>query len=236
MAIDFVLNAEQRDDQGKGASRRLRRVGRVPGILYGGGQEPEPITLDHNELLRSLEHEAFYSHILTVNVGKSSTQVLLKDLQRHPAKPHILHVDLQRVVADQEVRVHVPLHFLNEKTAPGIKEAGGVVSHHLIEVEVECLPKDLPEYIEVDCGAMDIGDAFHLTDLKLPEGVAIVELLHGDVEEHDQPVVSVHHARVTSEEDLSTEAPEAPEAPEVAGEEVVEGDEEPTDGDDKESK
>ena len=218
MSIDFVLNAEKRDDQGKGASRRLRRAGRVPGIIYGGDAEPQAISLDHNEMIRSTAHEAFYSHILTVKVGGKSVQALLKDLQRHPAKPRITHVDLLRVQADKPVRVHVPLHFLNEKTSPGVKDQAGVVSHHLIEVELECLPKNLPEYIEVECGTMNVGDALHLTDLKLPEGVKLVALSHGDIDEHDQPVVSIHHARVTSEEDLSTAAPEAPAAPEVAGE------------------
>ena len=218
MSIDFVLNAEKRDDQGKGASRRLRRAGRVPGIIYGGDAEPQAISLDHNEMVRSTAHEAFYSHILTVKIGGKNVQALLKDLQRHPAKPRITHVDLLRVQADKPVRVHVPLHFLNEKTSPGVKDQAGVVSHHLIEVELECLPKNLPEYIEVECGTMNVGDALHLTDLKVPEGVKLVALSHGDIDEHDQPVVSIHHARVTSEEDLSTAAPEAPAAPEVAGE------------------
>ncbi|MCA1797945.1 MAG: 50S ribosomal protein L25/general stress protein Ctc [Xanthomonadaceae bacterium] len=226
MATDFILNAEKRDDQGKGASRRLRRAGRVPGIIYGGDATPEPISLDHNEMLRNTAHEAFYSHILTVKLGGKDVQALLKDMQRHPAKAQIVHVDLLRVQADKEVRVHVPLHFLNEKTSPGVKTAGGVVSHHLIEVEIECLPKDLPEFIEVDCGTMEIGDALHLTDLKLPEGTELVALMHGEVKDHDQPVVSIHHARVSSEEDLSTAAPEAPAAPEVAGEEEGEGEDE----------
>lgn len=177
-----------------------------------------------NELLRSLEHEAFYSHVLTVKLDGKDEQALLKDLQRHPARPIVMHVDLLRVLANKEVRVHVPLHFLNEKTSPGVKEAGGVVTHHLIEVEVVCLPRFLPEYIEVDCGAMNIGDAQHLTDLKLPEGVALTALLHGDVHDHDQPVVSIHHARVTSEEDLATDAPEAPAAPEVVGEKAEDED------------
>lgn len=217
MSIDFVLNAETRDDQGKGASRRLRRAGRVPGILYGGDEAPQPISLDHNELLRSLEHDSFYSHILSVRLGKQNVQAILKDLQRHPARPQIQHVDLMRVQEDRAIRVHVPLHFLNEKTCPGVKQEGGVVSHNMIEVEIECLPKHLPEFIEVDCGAMGIGDAQHLSDLTLPEGVKLVALMHGG-DERDVPVVSVHHARITSEEDLSTEAPEAPEAPEVVGE------------------
>lgn len=225
MAIDFVLKAEKRDDQGKGASRRLRRAGRVPGILYGGDQPPQAISLDHNEMIRNTAHEAFYSHILTVKLDGKDVQALLKDMQRHPAKPQITHVDLLRVQADKAVRVHVPLHFLNEKTAPGVKEAGGVVSHHLIEVEVECLPKDLPEYLEVDVGTLNVGDAIHLTDLTLPNGVKLVALSHGDVKDHDQPVVSIHHARVTTEDDLSSAAPEAPAAPEVAGEKKEEGEE-----------
>ncbi|MEX2360544.1 MAG: 50S ribosomal protein L25/general stress protein Ctc, partial [Gammaproteobacteria bacterium] len=174
MSIDFVLNAEKRDDQGKGASRRLRRAGRVPGILYGGDAEPQAITLDHNEMIRNTAHEAFYSHILTVKLGGKEVQALLKDMQRHPAKPRITHVDLLRVQADKSVRVHVPLHFLDEKTSPGVKDQGGVVSHHLIEVEVECLPKYLPEYLEVFCGQLNVGDAVHLSDLALPEGVKIV--------------------------------------------------------------
>lgn len=219
MSIDFVLNAEPRDDQGKGASRRLRHAGRLPGIIYGGGEEPQAISLDHNEMIRNTAHESFYSHVLTVKIDGKKVPALLKDMQRHPAKPRILHVDLLRVRADKAVRVHVPLHFIDEKTSPGVKEAAGVVSHHMIEVEIECLPKDLPEYIDVFCGRLNVGDAVHLTDLAMPEGVRIVQLLHGDVEEHDQPVVSIHHARVTTEEDLETAAPEAPEAPTVSGDE-----------------
>ena len=225
MSTEFVLNAEKRDDQGKGASRRLRRAGRVPGILYGGEVAPQPISLDHNEMLRNTEHESFYSQILTLKLEGKDFDVLLKDMQRHPAKPRITHVDLLRVQANKPVRVHVPLHWVDAATAPGVKEQGGVISHHMIEVEIECLPKNLPRYIEVFCGRLNVGDAVHLSDLALPEGVKIVALMHGDVEEHDQPVVSVHHARVTSEEDLSTEAPEAPEAPEVAGEKKEEGEE-----------
>lgn len=219
MSIDFVLNAQPRDDQGKGASRRLRRAGRVPGILYGGDEAPQSISLDHNELLRNLDHEAFYSHILSVKLGDANVQVILKDLQRHPAKPVIQHIDLMRVQADRAIRVHVPLHFLNEKTAPGVKQEGGVVSHHMIEVEIECLPGDLPEYIEVECGGMNIGDALHLSDIVLPEGVRMTSYSKDDDSARDLPVVSVHHARVTTEEDLATDAPEAPEAPTVVGEE-----------------
>lgn len=199
MAVNFEINAEVRTDQGKGASRRLRRDGKVPGILYGAHQDAQAIVMDHSDLQKNLEFESFYSHILDVKLGGKSQQAILKDVQRHPAKNQILHVDLLRVSADEEIRVHVPLHFLNEATAVGVKQQGGVVSHHLIEVEVECLPRNLPEYIEVDIAGLEIGNALHLSDIKLPAGVALVELMHGD--EHDQALVSIHHPRVTAEEE-----------------------------------
>ena len=192
MAISFELTAESRTDMGKGASRRLRHAGKVPAIIYGGDKAPEALTLSHNELLRNLEHEAFYSHILTINSGGSSTSAILRDLQRHPSKPVILHVDLQRVTADEELRTQVPLHIIGEDTCPGIK-AGGLVSHDQTEVEVECLPKHLPEFIEVDISAMEIGDTLHLSDLKVPEGVTLLELVRG--EDHDLGVVSIHAKR-----------------------------------------
>jgi len=204
MAISFELNAELRNDQGKGASRRLRRSGKVPGIIYGAHKDAQAITLDHNEVFLNLQHEAFYSHILTIKFGKESQQAILKDVQRHPAKNMITHLDLLRVSADEEIRVNVPLHFINEATAIGVKQQGGVVSHNLAEVEVSCLPKHLPEYIEVDIAALELGHTLHLSDLKLPEGVSLVELAHG--EGHDQPVVAIHHPRVTAEEEPAAEA------------------------------
>jgi large subunit ribosomal protein L25 len=206
MTTDFILNAELRDGQGKGASRRLRREGKVPGILYGAGKEPVSIALNHNELFHQLGNEAFYSHVLTVKLGKATEKAVLRDLQRHPAKPVILHLDLQRVSETEKIRVHVPLHFLNEAGAVGVK-AGGMVSHHLVEVEVQCLPKDLPEFIEVDIAGLDVGDIIHLSELALPKGVEVVELLHGT--EHDNAVVSIHKARGATEE---TEAEEGGEA------------------------
>ena len=138
MAISFELNAESRTDTGKGASRRLRRAGKIPAIMYGGHKDPESLTLEHNEVIRNLEHEAFYSHILTVKVGGSETRAVLRDLQRHPSKPFVQHMDLQRVSESEKLRMHVPLHFSGEDVAPGVK-AGGMVSHEIIEVEVECL-------------------------------------------------------------------------------------------------
>jgi large subunit ribosomal protein L25 len=195
MQETFELKAELRSDAGKGASRRLRRSGKVPGIIYGGGDEPQMIALDHNELIKHLEHEAFYSHILSVDFGARQDSVVLKDLQRHPARPVIMHIDLQRVRADEKIRMHVPLHFENESVAPGVKQ-GGQVSHHLPEVVVSCLPKDLPEYLAVDMSRMQLGESLHLSQLALPAGVELVDLTHGD----DALVVSVHTARVEQEE------------------------------------
>ena len=199
MAISFELNAEPRNDTGKGASRRLRRDGKVPAILYGGSQEPQALSLNHNQVLRNLEHEAFYSHILDINIGGTGTRAVLRDLQRHPSKPTILHVDLLRVSATEKLRMHVPLHFLGEDIAPGIKLGGGMVMHELIEVEVECLPQNLPEYIEVDVSGLHLGESLHLSDLKVPQGVTLVELARG--EDHDLGVVSIHARRGGGEEE-----------------------------------
>jgi large subunit ribosomal protein L25 len=205
MAISFELNAELRTDKGKGASRRLRHAGKVPAIIYGGNQDPEALSLSHNELLRNLEHEAFYSHILTVKTGSSTTSAILRDLQRHPSKPVILHVDLQRVRADEALRTQVPLHIIGEDTCPGIK-AGGLVSHDQTEVEIECLPKDLPEFIEVDISGMEVGDTLHLSDLNVPEGVTLLELARGEA--HDLGVVSIHVKRGGGEEEAAAEGGE----------------------------
>jgi large subunit ribosomal protein L25 len=189
----FELDAESRSDMGKGASRRLRRDGKVPAIMYGGNDEPRSISLVHSELIKRLGHEAFYSHILTVNVDGKPNKAILRDMQRHPAKPLITHMDFQRVDESKPIRVHVPLHFLGADVAPGVKTGGGMVSHDMIEVELEVLPKHLPEFIEVDISNMEIGDSLHLTDLKLPETGSLVELARG--EGHDQTVVSIHAPR-----------------------------------------
>jgi len=211
MQENFEIDAVSRDLQGKGASRRLRREGMVPGIIYGGGAEPTMFATKHNTLLQHLEHEAFYSHILTVNLDGKSERVVLKDLQRHPSKPFVMHLDLLRVAEGEKLKMNVPLHFLNEETAPGIK-AGGVATHTLTDVEVICEPKDLPEFIEVDMGGMEIGDTVHLSELKLPAGVELVALSHGD-ETHDTGVVAIHATRGGAAEE------EAGEAGEEAGEE-----------------
>ncbi len=193
MKVSFELDAEVRNDLGKGASRRLRRCGKLPAILYGGGQDPLPLMLDHDAVMHKLEHEAFYSHILTVKVGGQEVKAVLKDLQRHPYKPGVLHMDLQRISETEKLRMHVPLHFVGEDVAPGVKQQGGLISHLVTEVEITCLPKDLPEYIDVDVSGLKVNESLHLSDLSLPEGVELVELMHGP--EHDLPVVSIHMPR-----------------------------------------
>ncbi|MGB5606245.1 MAG: 50S ribosomal protein L25/general stress protein Ctc [Gammaproteobacteria bacterium] len=219
MAISFVINAEPRADSGKGASRRLRQTGKVPAIIYGGDKDPESLTLSHNELLRNLQHEAFYSHILTVKMNGKDTRAVLRDIQRHPGKPLIMHMDLQRINESEKLKMHVPLHFLGEDTAPGIK-AGGMVSHEMSEVHIECLPKDLPEYIEVDVSAFEIGDALHLSDIKVPETVTLLDLVRG--EGQDLPVVSMHMKRIAEEVEEEA-AGEGVEAPAAEGDEEAKG-------------
>ncbi len=201
---DFNLAVEVRNDMGKGASRRLRRQGKIPGILYGAGQEPQNISIDHDALVHQLENEAFYSHILTVEVDGKAEQAVLKDLQRHPAKPVLLHVDFMRVSAKDKIKMQVPLHFINEEQAPGVK-MGGLVTHNITEVEVICLPKDLPEYLEVDLSGVEMEGIVHLTDVKLPAGVEMVELMHGD--DHNQAVAAIHKTRASKEAEEAADEP-----------------------------
>ncbi len=193
MSKQYVLNAQARELQGKGASRRLRNQGLVPAVIYGAGQDAQSISLRHNELIRNLQEEAFYSQIIVVDFGDRKEQVILRDLQRHPAKPIVMHADLLRIRDDEEVTVHVALHFLNEETTVGVKEQGGKISHNLTEVEVSCLPKNLPEYIEVDLAKLELNQILHMSDLKLPEGVSLTQLALG--EEHDLPVASCHSTK-----------------------------------------
>jgi len=204
MQETFEINATARADTGKGASRRLRRTGQVPGIVYGAHKDPSMISLAHNELVQHLEHEAFYSHVLSLKLDERAERVVLKDLQRHPSKPFILHVDFLRVAEDEKLKLHVPLHFVGEGASPGVKQ-GGRASHSQTDVEVTCLPKDLPEFIEVDISALDTGETLHLSDLKLPEGVEITALSQGP--EHDLPVVAItaKHGGGVGEEDETEE-------------------------------
>jgi len=192
----FVVNAELRTDQGKGASRRLRRTGKVPAVIYGGKDPAQQLALSHHEMKKHLETEAFYSHILTLKVEGKEQRAVLKDIQRHPAQPILMHFDFQRVFADQAIRMEVPLHFVGGEKCPGVKVDAGVIEHVLVQVEVECLPKDLPEFIEVDLSNMKLNETVHLSQLKLPAGVTLIELRHGN----DQTVASVHVPRVIEEE------------------------------------
>jgi large subunit ribosomal protein L25 len=213
MKTSFELVAELRDDQGKGASRRLRRSGKVAAILSGGREEPRALALDHTKLLQMLDNERFYSTLLSLKVGSEKQAAVLKDLQRHPFKNQVVHIDFQRVRDDEKIRMRIPLHFVNEATSTGVKQQGGVVSHLRNDVEVLCLPKDLPEYIEVDLQEISRGQIIHLSELKLPEGVELPELIHG----HDAPVVSCHAQRA-EEAAPAAEAAVAPagEAPAAA--------------------
>jgi large subunit ribosomal protein L25 len=194
MTITFELNAEPRGKLGKGASRRLRRAGQVPAILYGGGQEPQPLVLSHQDVLNQMKNEAIYSHVLTLRVDDRAESVVLRDLQRHPFKPTILHLDFLRVSADRALRAHVPLHFINETTARGVKLQGGVVNRALIDVEIECLPSVLPEFIEVDLGDLGLGETIHLSQLKLPDGVTLASHIEPG-SETDVVVAGIQQAR-----------------------------------------
>jgi large subunit ribosomal protein L25 len=205
MSNSFELTVTVREDLGKGASRRLRRLeNMIPGIIYGAGKEPTPINIKHNEIIKQLEDEAFYSHILTLTVGKKKEQVILKDLQRHPYKPLVMHADFLRVKAGEKLHTSVPIHYLNEDICPGVK-AGGVISHAYTSVEVACLPKNLPEFLEVDLAALDMDQVVHLSDIQLPKGVEIVELIQGA--DHDQAIVTIHKSRSAVSGD-DEEAPE----------------------------
>lgn len=197
MANQFNIAAETRRDAGKGASRRLRRDGKIPGIMYGGGEKPTGVAFDANALHRNMAHEAFLSSIITVALDGKEMLAVVRDYQPHPAKRAILHLDLQRVVATEKLRMTVPLHFVNQEVAPGVKLGGGSVSHLLTELEISCLPKDLPGYIEVDLGAMELNDMLHIRDLKLPAGVEVPGFKAET--DSDLPVVHVHVLRVVEE-------------------------------------
>ena len=224
MSDDFDLIADLREDQGKGASRRLRREKKVPAIIYGAGRPPRSLAFDHNKVLLELENESFYSSILNIKVGKKSQAAILKDLQRHPAKNLIMHMDFQRIVEDQEIRMNVPLHFIGEDVAPGVKEGGGSVSKLMTDVEIVCLPRYLPEFIDVDVSKLELDAMLSMSDIELPEGVEIPALAQGP--EANRPIVSIH---VIKEVIIEDEEEEAAEVPVEGAEEPVEGaaDEEP---------
>ena len=207
MKTSFELVAEFREDQGKGASRRLRRAGKVPAILYGGHLDPHALSLDHEKIVLMLDNERFYSTILSLRVGDQNQAAVLKDVQRHPFKNAVLHVDFQRVDENEKIRISIPLHFKGEAAAPGVKSQGGIVSHMRTEVEVACLPKDLPEYIEVDLSGLSINESIHLSQLKVPPEVQLVELL-----KEYAAVVAIHSPRTEEPEPVAQAAAEAPAA------------------------
>lgn len=206
MAIE--VNATPRATQGKGASRRLRHASRVPGVLYGAGQAAQPIEVDHKEIALHLKLEAFHASILTLNLGAEKQQVLLRDYQMHPWRQQVMHVDFQRVAQDRKIHMKVPLHFMNQEIAPGVKAGKGTINHVLTELDVNCLPADLPEYIEVDLSTLELGGSVHLSDLKLPQGVESVRLRGGD----DAVVATV----VLPREEAAAEEPAAGAAPVAA--------------------
>lgn len=208
----FELHAETREVFGSGASRRLRRLeNRIPAILYGASEPPLPVSLDHNQIVRALENEAFYSHILTIKLDGIEQKAVLKDLQRHAYKPRILHVDLMRVSAKEKITMSVPLHFNGEADAPGVKDGGGVLTKLLNSIEVRCLPAALPEYIEVDVSHLGLDESILLSQINLPQGVELIAAISN---EDDRPVVNIHIPREVVEEDL-TAVPESAEVPAI---------------------
>ena len=208
----FTLEAEVRTDLGKGASRRLRHAGKVPAVLYGANKEAVSLTLNHNKLFQAQGFEAFYSHVLTLNIGKEKVEVLVKDMQRHAFRPLVMHLDFLRVDANKALHTHIPLHFINEDKADSIKLNGGHAEHHMIDVEISCLPADLPEFIEVDLEKVEIGQTIHLTDLVLPKGVSLLELNKGET--HDLAVVTVKLAKgPKADDDEGDDAAVAEETP-----------------------
>ena len=208
---DHTIKATGRNVEGKGASRRLRRAASIPAIIYGGKSAPMPIQLDHEKIWVASQNEWFYSSILSLDVEGKVESVLLRDMQRHPFRQLIMHLDFQRVDANQALRVRVPLHFLNEDKSPAGKAADVVVLHELNDVEVSCLPKDLPEFIEIDLSELSVGDILHLSDLKLPDGVELPELKLG--KEHDVAIVIAKHGQEDAEEEAADPDAEAAEVP-----------------------
>ncbi len=207
MSTHITINAAARDDLGKGASRRLRRsADLVPAIIYGGTEEPQAVAIAHKDLMKVTENEAFFSSVLDIAISGKVVQAIIKDLQRHPARPLILHADFQRVDMKRKINMHVPLHFMNEEQCPGVKLEGGRIQHNVVEIEVSCLPANLPEYIEIDMAHLHLGDIIHLSDIALPEGVESVALMHGP--EHDLPVASLFSPRGSEDGAADKETPE----------------------------
>jgi large subunit ribosomal protein L25 len=217
MKTSFRVGADSRHDQGKGASRRLRRAGKVPAVLYGGHGEALSVTLDHQQLLTLIDNERFYSSIINLAVDAQEQPAIVRDVQMHPARNAVVHVDLQRVVESEPLKIHLPIHFKGAAQSPGVKTQGGIVHHMIQDVEVSCLPADLPEYLELDLSNMNLNEALRLSDIPLPAGVTLPQLRHGNA-----PVVTLHAPRVAEvETEVVAEAATAAAAP--AGEEAAAG-------------
>jgi len=225
MSVSTTITAEFREDVGKGASRRLRRQGKVPAVIYGGHREPVALTVQHTELLHEVQHESFFSSILEIKVGEDLTQqAVVRDMHRHPYKPVIMHIDFMRVSAEEVLRISVPIHFIGESVSPAGKASGVVIQHQMTEVEISALPKDIPEFLSVDLSKMDAGDSVMLSSIILPEGVTIPQLeIEGD--DHDTPVANAVHVKESQGSGAAAAAEE--EAALAVGElgEVEEGDE-----------
>ncbi len=207
--MSIEINAVKRDVKGTGASRRLRRAGHVPGVVYGGGKEAVNLEINHKELFMQFRHEAFHASILNLNLDGKKESVLLRDYQMHPVRNTIQHIDFQRVSATEKIHVKVPFHFMNAEIAPGVKLGGGIVAHILTEAEVSCLPKDLPEFVEVDLANLEIGHSVHLSQIKLAKGVEFVQLAHGN----DAAVASIAKTRGSVSDDAAEETAATPAAP-----------------------
>ena len=230
MSEEFNLIAEMRDDQGKGASRRLRRQGMVPAVIYGAGRDPRNLMFDHNKVLRQLEDPSFYSSILNVKVGEKSRAAIVKDIQRHPSKTQIIHIDLQRIVEDEQIKMQIPIHYLGEEDAVGVKIGGGTVTKIMTELEISCLPKDLPEFLEVDISELELDQMLNVSDISLPEGVEISDIM----KEQDQAIVSIQEIKEIIEEEIEGEDSESD--GESEGSDQPEGESDPDAKDQSENK
>ena len=202
--MKIEINAKERKSKGTGASRRLRHEGATPGILYGGVKDSISLEIDTKELFMQFRHEAFHASILTLNLEGKKESVILRDFQMHPVRNNIQHIDFQRINENEKISVKVPFHFINEDTAPGVKIEGGLVSHIMTEIDISCLPKDLPQYIEVDLGELAMGESIHLSEVKVPEGVELTSL----TEENDPAITSISKPKVVVEEEIVSEASE----------------------------
>ena len=202
--MKIEINAKERKSKGTGASRRLRHIGTTPGILYGGEKDSISLEIDSKELFMQFRHEAFHASILSLNLEGKKESVILRDFQMHPVRNNIQHIDFQRINENEKISVKVPFHFVNEDTAPGVKIEGGLVSHIMTEIDISCLPKDLPQYIEVDLGELAMGESIHLSEVTVPEGVELTSL----TEENDPAITSISKPKVVVEEEIVSEASE----------------------------